>query len=101
MNEFSSNSELFTHARKYTRVTIGRFTDEFAVPFDLPELIARVQAMLRRKHKEEKNLPEWSFGDIVIDRAGRSVRVRGKKIALSAREFDLLCLFLALISLFG
>jgi DNA-binding response OmpR family regulator len=40
-------------------------------------------------------MPKLSFGDITIDRAARSVHLRGKRIALSAKEFDLLCLLAA------
>ncbi|MFC1452678.1 response regulator transcription factor [Verrucomicrobiota bacterium] len=69
--------------------------DYMGKPFDLPELIARVEAMLRRRRSEEQTMPALSFGDVVIDRAAREVRVRGKKIELSAREFDLLCLLAA------
>jgi len=66
--------------------------DYMTKPFDLPELIARVQAMLRRRHADEESIPDLSFGEVVVSRASRSVSVRGKKIDLSAREFDLLCL---------
>lgn len=69
--------------------------DYVSKPFDLPELIARVQAMLRRRRSEEQDMPELSFGDVVIDRAARTVRVRGRKVQLSAKEFDLFCLFAA------
>ena len=69
--------------------------DYMTKPFDLPELIARVQAMLRRQGSEEQALPELSFGNVTIQRAARSVKVRGKQIELSAREFDLLCLLAA------
>jgi DNA-binding response OmpR family regulator len=66
--------------------------DYLAKPFDLPELIARVQAMLRRRHSEEGATAALSFGDIRIDRAARSVEARGRKLDLSAREFDVLVL---------
>jgi len=66
--------------------------DYMTKPFDLPELIARVQAMLRRRHAQAEAIPGLSVGNIVIDRAARSVRVGRKQVALSAKEFDLLCL---------
>jgi DNA-binding response OmpR family regulator len=69
--------------------------DYMTKPFDLPELIARVRAMLRRPHAEGQTLPDLSVGDLTIDRAGRCVRVRDRTIALTAREFDLLCLLAA------
>ena len=69
--------------------------DYLAKPFDLSELIARVQAMLRRRQADEKSAPGLKIGDIVIDRASRNVRIGNRQIALSAREFDLLCLLAA------
>ncbi|WP_372794259.1 response regulator transcription factor [Pontiella sp.] len=66
--------------------------DYMAKPFDLPELIARVEVMLRRQHNTEQNQPVLTIGEITIDRAARTVEVCGKKTKLSAREFDLLCL---------
>jgi two-component system, OmpR family, alkaline phosphatase synthesis response regulator PhoP len=66
--------------------------DYLTKPFDLSELIARVQAMLRRSRTQEQEQPPLTCGELTIDRATRSVLVRGRKARLSAREFDLLCL---------
>ncbi len=66
--------------------------DYLTKPFDLPELLARVEAMLRRRRATQQSLPDISFGDVVIDRTARSVRVRGRPVTLTAREFDLMCL---------
>ncbi len=66
--------------------------DYLAKPFDLFELLARVEAMLRRRRAEEVRQPPLSFGDVTIDRVARNVDVGGKLVRLSAREFDLLCL---------
>jgi len=69
--------------------------DYMTKPFDLPELIARIKVMLRRQHADTRKKAELAFGDVTIDRQERSVRVRGRKVELSAREFDLLCLLAA------
>lgn len=69
--------------------------DYLAKPFDLSELLARIEAMLRRRRTEEERLPPLTIGDVTIDRAARSVRVRNKVVRLSAREFDLLRLLAA------
>jgi DNA-binding response OmpR family regulator len=83
-----------TTSNKVEGLNLGA-DDYMTKPFDLPELIARVQAMLRRRSSEKEDLPALSFGDIDIDRAARSVEVRGRRIELSAKEFDLLCLLAA------
>ena len=66
--------------------------DYMAKPFDLSELIARIEVMLRRQRSAERDQPVLSIGEITIDRAERSVEVRGTKTNLSAKEFDILCL---------
>ena len=70
--------------------------DYLGKPFDLPELLARVAAMLRRgQQNEARNSPPLTFGEIQIDRAARKVTASGEEVELSAREFDLLCLLAA------
>jgi DNA-binding response OmpR family regulator len=70
--------------------------DYLAKPFELSELLARVEAMLRRRRTDMPTEAEFSFGDVTIDQENRSVRRGGEDVQLSAREFDLLC-FLALV----
>ena len=69
--------------------------DYMTKPFDLTELLARIEAMLRRQRAAQRALPDLSFGEVVIDRVARSVSVGGKTVALLAKEFDLLCLLAA------
>ena len=69
--------------------------DYLAKPFELSELQARVEAMLRRRSVDQATEPPMEFGRVVLDRDNRRVTVRGAEVAMSAREFDLLC-FLAL-----
>ena len=61
--------------------------DYMAKPFDLQELLARVETVLRRFHKVETRL---EVGNIEVDTAARLVRLHGKEVALTAREYDLL-----------
>jgi DNA-binding response OmpR family regulator len=70
--------------------------DYLAKPFELSELLARVEAMLRRRSVDEPTEPPFTFGHVVLDRDNRRVTVRGDEVTMSAKEFDLLC-FLALI----
>jgi len=63
--------------------------DYLTKPFEIVELLARVEAVLRRYHKTEATLEVF---DIVIDTASRSVTRNGTQIALTMKEFDLLLL---------
>ncbi len=65
--------------------------DYVTKPFELPELLARAEAMLRRKRANHVPKQVIAFGDVVVDLGERRVRVRGTEVALSAKEFDLLC----------
>ncbi len=69
--------------------------DYMTKPFDLPELLARIDAMLRRRRADHAALPTLRYGDLVIDQAARQVQVRDRLITLSAKEFDMLCLLAA------
>ncbi len=63
--------------------------DDYLVkPFDLDELLARVAALLRRRHGRALSLIR--HGDLVIDEDGRSVHRDGEPVPLSAREFAIL-----------
>ena len=66
--------------------------DYLAKPFELPELFARVDALLRRDRRERESQPPLEYGDVVICPGARRVTLRGDEVPLSAKEFDLLCL---------
>lgn len=84
-------SALNTTPDKVAGLDLGA-DDYMAKPFDLPELIARIEVMLRRQHIAERDQPIISMGEITINRTARTVEVRGTKTTLSAKEFDILCL---------
>jgi two-component system alkaline phosphatase synthesis response regulator PhoP len=64
--------------------------DYIAKPFGVKELIARVNAVLRRKRRDEDMHGSCTLGAVEIDFKGQSVRRRKKRIEMSAREFKLL-----------
>jgi len=66
--------------------------DYVTKPFQLPELLARVEGMLRRSRRRRAALGTIAFGEIAVDPAARTVRRGGREVALLAKEFDLLLL---------
>jgi DNA-binding response OmpR family regulator len=69
--------------------------DDYIVkPFSPAELVARVDAVLRRIDTVPAHEPPLAFHGLVVDPAGRRVEVDGAEVALTQREFELL-LFLA------
>ncbi len=66
--------------------------DDYLVkPFDVVELVARVEAVLRRYHKADNTL---SALDVVVDVDGRQVTKNGVPVVLTNKEFGLLVLFI-------
>lgn len=61
--------------------------DYITKPFLVGELIARVEALLRRYGKLNKRL---AFADVEIDTVSRTVTRAGKQVDLTVKEFDLL-----------
>ena len=63
--------------------------DEYiSKPFSPKVLVARVEAILRRTNKDPKEVK--NYDGIEIDKEGRTVKVDGKPIELSLREYELL-----------
>jgi DNA-binding response OmpR family regulator len=69
--------------------------DDYVVkPFSPAELVARVDAVMRRVSRDTTAEGKLTSGDLEIDAEARRVNVGGYEVRLTAREFDLL-LFLA------
>jgi two-component system response regulator MtrA len=67
--------------------------DYIRKPFEMPELVARVRAALRRRGREAElgvTTDELRLGRLTIDLAGRTVEREGAEIPLTRTEFDLL-----------
>jgi two-component system response regulator MtrA len=59
-------------------------------PFEVPELVARVRAALRRAGRGPDEAARLQLGPVAIDLAGRTVTRDGQDVALTRTEFDLL-----------
>ena len=67
--------------------------DYMTKPFNPRELTARVKAILRRQERAQTPAAAsgaLTIGDVVIDPAGRTVRVAGQLATLRVKEFDVL-----------
>lgn len=76
--------------------------DDYLVkPFALEELLARSRALLRRRAKAAKEEEEQGrpgvlrYADLELDTASREARRAGRSVDLTAKEFELLALFLS------
>jgi two-component system alkaline phosphatase synthesis response regulator PhoP len=76
--------------------------DYVTKPFSLLELLARVEALLRRSglgpERDDGEAPQYRFGDCVVDTGSRRVLRAGHEVGLTNREYELL---LALIEADG
>jgi len=79
-------------ADKITGLKLGA-DDYMTKPFESAELLARIEALLRRTRVAEPGPEEYVFGEICVrPRAGQVLR-GGRPVRLSAQEFKLLCHF--------
>ncbi len=67
--------------------------DYLAKPFHLPELVARISAVIRRKHFDGNN--RIVFKEIEVDLLGKTISVHGQEVDLTRKEYDLLVFLLA------
>jgi len=69
--------------------------DYVTKPFSFMELMARVEALIRRSNrKPEQSVDEFSFGDIAINFKRFEVTKAGQPIEMSPREFNILKYFI-------
>lgn len=65
--------------------------DYLTKPFEIVELLARVETVLRRYNKNEVKL---SFADVVVDTEAHTVYQNGEPVNLTMKEYEILVLFL-------
>jgi two-component system alkaline phosphatase synthesis response regulator PhoP len=69
--------------------------DYVTKPFSIRELLARVNAVLRRAKSNGQEAEHYSFGDVEVDTRSCQVSRAGKTLECSTKEFDLLKYFLS------
>ncbi|MBP0465191.1 response regulator transcription factor [Roseomonas sp. PWR1] len=62
--------------------------DYLTKPFAMPELVARIQALVRRAHGRSR--PEIALGRLLVDTAGQRVTLDGQAVRLTGLEYRLL-----------
>ena len=67
--------------------------DYIGKPFSMMEMVARVKALLRRSEYTEKE-QEYNIGKLYVCPSKHIVKVDGKDITLTLKEFETLCLLL-------
>ena len=66
--------------------------DYLPKPFDPRELVARINTIVKRKQADVEETDSLEYGDLVIDKARREVRVKKNAISLTTMEYRLLLL---------
>lgn len=69
--------------------------DYLAKPFSMRELLARIKAVQRRSQpKQQEQQLALRLGDLMMDFVAYSVKLKGKELSLTPKEYELLKLFL-------
>src|SRR6266581_2512230 len=74
---------------RVTGLNVGA-DDYLTKPFAMAELLARVNALLRRRDRRFEEAPQLSVGDLTLDLVRHEARRGGRVIELTAKEFALL-----------
>jgi DNA-binding response OmpR family regulator len=84
-----------THEADRVRGLDSGADDYVSKPFSVRELLARVRAQVRRDDWHSATGAEFTFGDVTVKLRQRLVTRKGRRVALSPREFELLRYLLA------
>ena len=69
--------------------------DYITKPFEIPELVARVDVQIRRFSKSEERLKQLQYKGLVLDQGSFMASVNGEEIVLTKHEFKILELLLS------
>lgn len=69
--------------------------DYIPKPFRMMELLSRIRALLRRSAPEDSGMAEYRVGPLYVCPRRHIIQVDGHDVALTRKEFDLLCLLLS------
>ena len=64
--------------------------DYVTKPFGMKELVARIRVALRHKLQEQGEKPVFQTGELSVDLVKRIVKLAGKEIKLSPKEYEIL-----------
>ena len=64
--------------------------DYITKPFGMNELVARIRVALRHRFQQQGERPVFQTGDLSVDLVKRIVKVEGKEVKLSPKEYDIL-----------
>lgn len=64
--------------------------DYITKPFDLGEVVARVESLLRRTRRKENKDKPFTYKDITLDSATKRVSIGEKELDLTAKEYKIL-----------
>jgi len=68
--------------------------DYITKPFSIPELLARIRAVLRRVQEPSAEIEQYTFGKTVMDFKKLETFVDGEEVKLSAREYAIMKVFI-------
>ena len=64
--------------------------DYVTKPFGMKELVARIRAALRHSLQQQGERPVFQTGELMVDLVKRIVRLSGRDVKLSPKEYDIL-----------